>query len=96
MTGLKANRPIYLEIQDRPQDFLLTAAQPRSIEIFVKVNLKVQIDSLLPEGPVIIMFYYTIMLRGHSKQKMIILVGTLLDFRFYHGFDHKKLMFILP
>ena len=51
MTGLEGNRQIYLprEIQDRP---------PRvSIETLGEsiLNLKGQIDSLLPEGPVIIM-----------------------------------------
>ena len=33
------------------------------------LNLKGQIDSPLPKGPVIILFYYTIMLRGHSMKK---------------------------
>ena len=57
MTGLEGNRQIYLprEIQDSGS----TKAQRRSIEILGEaiLNLKGQIDSLLPvEGPVIICF----------------------------------------
>ena len=39
-----------------PQDFLLTEAQPRSVGTLGEaiLNLKGHIDSLLPEGPVII------------------------------------------
>ena len=50
MTGLEGNRQIYL-----PQEFLLTEVQPRSIEL-LGGDLKGQIDSILPEGPVIICF----------------------------------------
>ena len=38
-------------------------------------NLKGQIDSLLPEGPVIICFIIPLC---YSKTKMIILIGSLL------------------
>ena len=78
MTDLEGNRQIYLprEIQDcLPKSFA------RSIEIFGEVilNLKGQIDSLLPEGPSHYLFYYTIMLQGHLKKKNNILIGSLLD-----------------
>ena len=61
MSGLEGNRQIYFALRDSglpPQEFLLTEAQPRSIEIFGEaiLNLKGQIDSLLPEGPFIICF----------------------------------------
>ena len=62
-----------------PQEFLLTEAQPRLMNIFGEANLKVQIDSLLPEGPVIICFIRPIQLCIPSKKKMIILTGSLLD-----------------
>ena len=55
MTGLEGNRQIYLprKIQGRlPKSFYWEAI----------LNLNGQIDSLLPEGPVIYLFYYTIML----------------------------------
>ena len=66
MTGIEG---IGRSIWSPPQEFLLTEAQPRSIEIVgqAKLNLKGQIDSLLPEGPVIICFI--IPLRRHSKKK---------------------------
>ena len=60
-TGLEGNRQIYLPPGDSgstPQEFLLTQAQLRSVGTLKEaiLNLKGQIDSLLPEGPVIICF----------------------------------------
>ena len=51
-----------------PQEFLLTHAQPRSIGTLGEaiLNLKEQIDSLLPEGPVIICFVIPLC---YSKEK---------------------------
>ena len=68
MTGLEGNRQIYLPPRDSgspPQVFLLTEAQPRSIGTLGEaiLNLKGQIDSLLPEGLAIICLLY------HSKEK---------------------------
>ena len=59
MTGLEGNRQIALRDSGLPpQEFLLTEAQLRSIETLGEaiLNLKGQIDSLLPEGPTIICF----------------------------------------
>ena len=52
-----------------PQEFTLMEEQPRSIKIVrggVILNLKGQIDSLLPEGPVIICFTIPFMLWLHQ------------------------------
>ena len=50
------------------RQFLLTEDAPRSIEIFGEaiLNLEGQIDSLLPEGPVIICFIIPLC---YSKKK---------------------------
>ena len=58
MTGLEGNRQIYL-----PREI-----QPRSIGTLGEaiLNLKGQIDSLLPEGPVIISFIIPL---HYSKEK---------------------------
>ena len=71
MTGLEGNRQIYLPQRDSgspPQEFLLTEAQPRSIGTLGEaiLNLKGQIDSLFPEGPVIICFIIPLC---YSKEK---------------------------
>ena len=67
--------------QSPPQEFLLTSAPPRSIEIFEEaiLNLKGQIDSLLPEGPVIICFIIPLYSEGTQGKKIIILIESLLD-----------------
>ena len=59
-----------------PQEFLLTKAQQRSIGTLAEaiLNLKGQIDSLLPEGPVIIFLLYHYV----TQKKMINLIGSLL------------------
>ena len=69
MSGLKGNRHIYLPERFRIAS-LLTEAQPRSIGTLGEaiLNLKGQIDSLLPEGPVIICFIIPLC---YSKKKMI-------------------------
>ena len=66
MTGLEGNRQIYSG--SPPQEFLLTEALPRSIETLGEaiLNLKGQIDSLFPEGPVIICFIIPLC---YSKEK---------------------------
>ena len=66
MTGPEVNRQTYLlrEIQDRLGSTLGEAI----------LNLKGQIDSLLPEGPVIICFIIPLC---SLKKKMIILIGSL-------------------
>ena len=60
MTGLEGNRLSICPLRFRiaSQEFLLTSAAPRSIETLGEaiLNLKGQINSLLPEGPVIICF----------------------------------------
>ena len=70
MTGLEGNR-----ISICPERFRI--ASPRvSIHRGADevLNLKGQIDSLLPEGPVIICF----IIPCYPKKKMIILIGSLL------------------
>ena len=61
MTSLEGSTQICFqrEIQDR---------HPKSFYWYEILNLKWQIDSLLPKGPVIVSLY-TIMLRRHSKQE---------------------------
>ena len=56
MTGLEGNPFAPRDSGAPPQEFLLTKAQPRSIETLGEaiLNLKGQIDSLLPSRPVII------------------------------------------
>ena len=80
MTGLEGNRQIYFPPRDSgspPQEFLMTEAQPRSIGTLGEaiLNLKGQIESLLPEGLIIICFIIPLC---YSKKKMIILIGSLL------------------
>ena len=58
MTGLEGNRQIYLSREIQDGEAIL--------------NLKGQIDSLLPEGPVIICFIIPLY---YSKEKMITLIG---------------------
>ena len=60
-------------------------AAPRSIETLGEaiLNLKGLIDSLLPEGPVIICFIIPFC---YSKKLLFYLEAYL----FYHGLDHKK------
>ena len=43
------------------------------------MNLKGQIDSQLPEGPVIICLLYHYVKRTLKEKTMIILIGSLLD-----------------
>ena len=74
MTGLDRNMPNLFAPRDSglpPQEFLLTEAQLRSIEIFGEaiLNLKGQIDSLLPERSSLFVLLY----------QMIISVESLLD-----------------
>ena len=76
MTGPSGNRLSICPERFRiaPQEFLLTEAQPRSIGTLGEtiLNLKGQIDSLLPEGPVIICFIIPLC---YSKEKNI-LIGS--------------------
>ena len=69
MTGPLGNR-----LSICPLRFLLTSAAPRSIETLGEaiLNLKGQIDSLLPEGPVIIFFIIPLC---YSKEKKF-LIGS--------------------
>ena len=74
MTGLDRNMPNLFSPRDSglpPQEFLLTEAQLRSIEIFGEaiLNLKGQIDSLLPERSSLFVLFY----------QMIISIESLLD-----------------
>ena len=70
MTGLEGNRQIYLprEIQDRlPKSSIdLGFASVNRTLVEAILNLKGQIDSLLPKGPVIICFIIPLC---HSKEK---------------------------
>ena len=68
MTGLKGNRLSICPLRFRIAEFLLTEAKPRSIGTLGEaiLNLKGQIDSLLPEGPVIICFIIPLC---YSKEK---------------------------
>ena len=72
-----------------------TEAQPRSIGTLGEaiLNLKGQIDSLLPEGPVIICFFYTIMFLKEKKYyfnwKLISSTMGLVTKKHTHLNDHK-------
>ena len=77
MTGLEGNRQIYLPERFRiaspraPIDRGAAEVNRNSGEAIL--NLKGQIDSLLPEEPVIICFIIPLCF---SKKKMIILIGN--------------------
>ena len=69
-----------------PEKFLLTEAQLRLEETLGEavLNLKGQIDSLLPEGPAIICFIIPLyMYVKRTRKKNIILIGSLLDLAWF-------------